>query len=522
MKLATQLRLVSAFAALALLGLGIWFGTLVNALAHDFDGYRQAQHTVSALGQMRAVMLTASRLDPLAADADKTLQQAAHDVSQASKAVALNDVQQKQLQAALAGHWANFLNQYQSAVKIAGTSPQDALGIPDQAWHNELEPLLQTLNGISQAASQAGEQATAVFDRDIRRMSVQILAPLALTAFVLMGSLLWFWRVLQRRLHAMARVSAQLQQGDLTSRMPRGEDEIGHLGGALNQFLEHLTRTLQQARAAAETSRQDAAEVTTLADAIHTDSGQQTALLQQMVAGSGVLQQTAQQVGDRAREASAIAAQTQSTVAEAHAAGNATLQRLDALNAEFEATDVALHALTDTIAQIVAAASGIEAIAQQTNLLALNAAIEAARAGEAGRGFAVVADEVRKLSSMTSESTQDIRRILDATRDRTRVTLDAMQAASQRVLECRHDGSTVAGLLARISHAAGQVSSEMTTISHAVSAQDEASTAMRTQLERVDQGAQQSMQGTSRMVQGMQHLTGVATDLQRQLGTLRF
>ncbi|GGP23361.1 methyl-accepting chemotaxis protein [Silvimonas iriomotensis] len=524
MKIAAQLKLVSAFTVLVLICLAGWLAFKTSGLSRDFARYRSAQDTVAELGDMRATMLTISRLDPLNEHAQAQLDAANAEVTQNAQRIAgaLTQDQAQALQGSLKGHWSAFVQQYQSAIKIASTSPQDALNIPDQAWHNELEPLLATVETLRDAAAKAGQDATATIDSHVRQLLAATLVPLALTGLLIVASQLYFSRMLSRRMRSMNHVSQQLQTGDLTHRMPAGKDEIGELGAALNHFLDQLAGTLREARQAARTTRSDATAVTGLAQAIHGDASVQTTHLQDIVGSSSTLQEAALQMGTQAAQAGDIARTTQQAVDDAHQAGEASLRRLQTLGEEFAITDQAMHALAGSVQDIIRVAGAIEKIAQQTNLLALNAAIEAARAGESGRGFAVVADEVRKLSLDTTLATQNIRKILSDTDSRTQATLAAMDAANERVTQCRDDGATVAAALERISQAAQQVSHMMEGIAAATEEQGSATQAINQRLSGIGTSASQSITRTQDMLGQMRALVGVADGMEQQLTGFRF
>ncbi|GGP25392.1 methyl-accepting chemotaxis protein [Silvimonas amylolytica] len=524
MKIAAQLKLVSVFTVLVLICLAGWLAFKTSGLSRDFARYRSAQDTVAELGDMRATMLTISRLDPLSEHAQAQLDAANTEVMQNAQHVtsALVHDQADALQGGLKGHWSAFVQQYQSAIKIAATSPQDALNIPDQAWHNELEPLLATVETLRDRASKAGQEATGTIDSHVRQLLAATLAPLILTGLLIVASQLYFSRTLSQRMRSMNSVSQQLQTGDLTHRMPAGKDEIGELGTALNHFLDQLAGTLREARSAAQSTRTDAAAVTQLAQAIHGDASEQTHHLRDIVDSSSTLREAALQMGTQAAQAGEIAHATQQAVDDAHQAGEASLLRLQTLGEEFAITDQAMHALAGSVQDIIRVASVIEKIAQQTNLLALNAAIEAARAGESGRGFAVVADEVRKLSLDTTNATQNIRTILSDTDSRTQATLTAMAAANERVAQCRDDGAIVATALERISQAAEQVSRMMEGIASATEEQGSATEAINQRLSGIGASAGQSITRTQNMLGQMRALAGVADGMEQQLTGFRF
>ncbi|WP_416773533.1 methyl-accepting chemotaxis protein [Pseudomonas sp. RHF3.3-3] len=135
-----------------------------------------------------------------------------------------------------------------------------------------------------------------------------------------------------------------------------------------------------------------------------------------------------------ARSAQGAAVAAQQTDAEGQAAKrvvDGSIEQIHALVKDIRHSGVSLDSLQQDVTSIVSVLGVIRSIAEQTNLLALNAAIEAARAGEAGRGFAVVADEVRALASRTQQSTQEIQGMIDRLQSGTQSAVEAMRRSSE-------------------------------------------------------------------------------------------
>ncbi|WP_432721454.1 methyl-accepting chemotaxis protein [Jeongeupia wiesaeckerbachi] len=523
MRIATQLKLVSIVTVCTLGLLAGWICWQNHRLYQEYGQFRDNQTALGAIAEMKSSMLTLSRLDPLAADAEARIASTEQTVATAAATLRplLDAERSSRLDALLAGRWHNYLKQYRSAVAISATSPQDAIGIPESIYHSELEPTLTELDNASQRNRDQATAVTAAIDLRAARLLALTLIPLGLTALAIVASQRFFARKLARRLAAMADGVSRLATGELSQRMHENDDEIGQLGRQLNHFVDRLASTLRQAQAAAQTTRDDAGDVARLAGDVHADADQQTRHLQDIAGSSASLEAAVQHVGQRAEQAAGAAQQTQAAIAAARAAGDASLGRLDQLTEDFGHAEHAMQSLAEAITQIVVVAESIDTIAGQTNLLALNAAIEAARAGEAGRGFAVVADEVRKLSVSTTDSTQRIREIINATRSRTRDTLAAMQAAAERIGECHDNGATVNASLANISAAAAQVGTMMSEINDAVDEQGRASGAIRERLEHIGDSARDSRGLSETMRDELRGLTDTANALDGQLAWFR-
>ncbi|WP_198531443.1 methyl-accepting chemotaxis protein [Salinivibrio sp. IB868] len=203
-------------------------------------------------------------------------------------------------------------------------------------------------------------------------------------------------------------------EGDLTQRLHvHGYDEIAQLGHAFNRFVEKLQHTIQrvaQVTAQVNSTACDMAQQTSaVAEKLQTHDNETEQVVTAVTEMSSAAQEVAQnttQVADAATSATQDAQNAQAQVRESEA----SVEKLVAKMSESSGQVDQLKAQSDKITSVL---SVIGEIAEQTNLLALNAAIEAARAGEQGRGFAVVADEVRTLASRTQTSTHEIRDMLD-------------------------------------------------------------------------------------------------------------
>lgn len=203
-------------------------------------------------------------------------------------------------------------------------------------------------------------------------------------------------------------------EGDLTQRLSiHGHDEIAQLGHAFNRFVEKLQHTIQrvaqvttQVTSTASDMAQQTSEVAEKLQVHDNETEQVVTAVTEMSSAAQEVAQNTTQVADAATSATQDAKDAQSQVHDSIAAVERLVERMGQSSNEVDQ----LKEQSDKITSVLSVIGGI---AEQTNLLALNAAIEAARAGEQGRGFAVVADEVRTLASRTQTSTHEIRDMLD-------------------------------------------------------------------------------------------------------------
>lgn len=235
---------------------------------------------------------------------------------------------------------------------------------------------------------------------------------------------------LQQLTKALEDISAG--DGDLSTRVPvTGRDEIGQLATAFNTFVDKIHNTLAKVVTASHHVRTDAAHVSTLAAQVLDSCHSQQSQCNEVESAAHELTATSQSVSGHAAEAArvtgSISDQSQTvqvTLAESVAA-------IGQLANDIDESSVVIQELEKDVAAISSILEVIRGIADQTNLLALNAAIEAARAGEQGRGFAVVADEVRSLANKTQSCTSEIHTMIEKLQDTVGQSVDAMRNNSE-------------------------------------------------------------------------------------------
>nr|WP_248805455.1 methyl-accepting chemotaxis protein [Pseudomonas sp. MWU13-2100] len=220
-------------------------------------------------------------------------------------------------------------------------------------------------------------------------------------------------------------------EGDLTRRLAiTSQDELGELAGSFNRFVDKIHGLVRQI---AEMTTQLTGLVSQVSDQAHRSEQameRQRHETDQVATAINQMSSAAQEVARSAQGAAVAAQQTDEEGQTAKRVVDGSIRQIHALVSDIRASGISLDSLQTDVSSIVSVLDVIRSIAEQTNLLALNAAIEAARAGEAGRGFAVVADEVRALASRTQQSTQEIQGMIDRLQQGTHKAVEAMRRSS--------------------------------------------------------------------------------------------
>ncbi|MGA4474744.1 methyl-accepting chemotaxis protein [Ectopseudomonas chengduensis] len=383
------------------------------------------------------------------------------------------------------------------------------MALTPEQFVQRVEALESQLQGLQQALYQQFSASLGYYRQQALHSMVQVIGAFIALTLLAMYVLICLNASIRISTSNIIEAARGLRDGDLRVRMEvNGRDDLAAIAQALNTAVEQMRDSLQgvnrESQQLDSTVQLLGGQARDALDAVE----QQQAQMSQIATAATQMAATAQSVAQSCEQAAVEAQQTREVALSSNQRSERTSASMRHLSSRLGDSAAALQQLRDQTQQINRVVEVIKGIAEQTNLLALNAAIEAARAGEAGRGFAVVADEVRSLSKRTQDSTQEIAQTVDNLQRVVGQSVTLMEEACSQadgdigsVLVMGDELQNIVDSVQRVSDRLAQI---------ATAAEQQAATA-----DEVSGNIQQVDQAAGQLLDGAQAVSSAAEQLRR-------
>jgi len=349
-----------------------------------------------------------------------------------------------------------------------------------------------------------------------------ILALLAVAGGVVVSALVAKGIVKPIKSAAMAMSDIAEGDGDLTQRLPeKGNDEITELSGAFNSFAEKVHAVVGDVAEASTYMSTAAEEMSNVTVNLDGNVQKQRMEIDQVATAMNEMASTVQEVARSASEAANSASTAHSQSIEGKSVVGENIHAINSLAGEVENAANVINSVESDSERIGTVLDVIRGIAEQTNLLALNAAIEAARAGEQGRGFAVVADEVRTLASRTQESTQEIQGMIESLQKGSGDAVSVMEKGKDQAVQSVTHANAAGDSLELITNAVSSINDMNTQIASAAEEQSSVAEEINRNVVNINDMAEMISDGSQQTAKSSNDLEALAGQLQSVVSRFR-
>ena len=354
------------------------------------------------------------------------------------------------------------------------------------------------------------------------RVGTQLAIGSLLAMLLAVGAAIWLLRSRLRPLGDLVRQAEALGAGDLDARLRiSSNDEIGQLATSFNHMGEALASMVAHIRSAAEQVSSRAQALSGMSSGAYEGMEQQSGEITSMAGAVEEFSATSLNIADNMGSTQRLAQENAQQTRIGRASMDEASASLTQIAGALDSTAAVINTLGQRSQEIGGIVGVITSIAEQTNLLALNAAIEAARAGEQGRGFAVVADEVRSLASRTRQATDEISSMIGSIQSETVNAVNTMEHGNTLMQEGLSRNAKVAAALAQIDEQSRSAGQQFAAISTATQEQSSTATLLSSNLQSIALANSEQREVVSTLASTARELEALAAELREEVGRFR-
>ncbi len=395
--------------------------------------------------------------------------------------------------------------------------------------NNEIRPVLarymQALNELSayqvEQIDDAAAEAQTLYQRTFLLITIAasaLVIAVAIAGFLIIRSLT---RDLGGEPAYAAEIARNIAAGNLAMTVVTKPNDSGSMLAAMREMQTRLKEMIAGILADADQVSSTATELAAASSQVAESSRQQSEAASSMAAAVEEMTVSIEQVSENAHEARTLSRRSGELSEQGAGVIQNAAAEMSQISDSVKESSQIIAALEQQSGEISAIVNVIKEIADQTNLLALNAAIEAARAGEQGRGFAVVADEVRKLAERTSKSTQEIAGMIEKIQGGTHSAFASMEGGVARVSNGVTLANEAAGSITQIKTEAARVVQVVGDISNSLKEQSVASNDIAKNVEKIAQMSEENSAAVQETANAAQHLEQLAASMQNTIGRFK-
>jgi methyl-accepting chemotaxis protein len=425
------------------------------------------------------------------------------------------------LESVLAGDAAKEVTRYREL--LISRSAEGDFGVEPTEWFKTITAKIDGLHDIEKQITESiNVSASRLQDSsqsDLLAFSIVSALAIGLTLIVSF----WVGRGISAPLNEMVRFTENaIAQNDFTAKVPeQGAAEVVRTGKALNHLIDEFRKIILETKRSSEQIALAAHSMTESSKAVTENSLNQSSAAESVAAAVEQSSVSISETASNAQAAAELVIHARKDSANAGKIMQETVTKMDDVAKLIRESGDSVHHLDESSQKIGHIVQVIKEIADQTNLLALNAAIEAARAGEQGRGFAVVADEVRKLAERTGLATGEIGALIKAIQDDIGGTVISMQQANLQAASSLELVSQSSTALHQIDDDDAEVSNDVMNISNALSEQDAAIRQIAVNIEQIAQMTESNNNAATNNSRTAAELDGLASQLMRTVSVYK-